>query len=342
MGYFLGYIFILFLSFRRSKYLDLKYLFIFIFLVLFIGLRHEVGADWFQYLTHLITDPFHYLRNSPGYFLMTYFVNEQNLGIYGLNTIGAAIFSFGLIYFCRSLRNPSIALISAYPYFIVVVAMGFLRQSCALGFVLIGLTFYKKKNFLGFFLMIGIAVIFHDTAIVLLAIPILNGLIKIREKRVLIILSLLSFPIAYLISIYFPIYYVEYRYFFKAEYAALGAGLKILIPFAFSFVFLWKKKMFAFNDQENSLYLAMYACLFILLVYTFLTVTTAGAYRLSLYFYPIIFAVSSGLPDSKILNISKRNWQLFMISYNFFILFIWVNFSYHSLHWLPYKNLLLL
>ena len=181
MTYLICYFFIIFLSLIKSKYIDLKYLFIFIFLVLFIGLRHEVGVDWFQYMTHVYTDPTEYLREKPGYFLITSFSQINNLGLYGINFFSAAIFSFGLIYFCRNLRNPNFALISAYPYFIVVVAMGFVTQSCALGFELIGLTLYQKKNVTGFILMIALASTFHNTSLVLLSIPLIGNLLSLKK-----------------------------------------------------------------------------------------------------------------------------------------------------------------
>lgn len=341
MTYLIGYIFIVFLSLIKSKNLNFKYLLIFIFLVIFIGLRHEVGADWFQYMTHLYSDPIEYLRDRPGYFLITSLVQKYNWGIYGINLLTAAIFSFGLIYFCRNLRNPNFALISSYPYFIVVVAMGLVTQSCSLGFEMIGLTFYQKKNLLGFIVMISIASTFHNTSLVLLSIPLIDNLLSLKKKAILIS-CLLIIPLAYFVPLYYSFMLGEYEYFFRTGYGALGATIKVLIPFGFSLFYLTNKKFFAFNPQENKLYTAISINLLFLIIYTFSTVTTAAAYRLSLYFYPIIFVISSALSESTILNISKKYWQSIIISYNFFILFIWVNFSYHSFHWIPYKNLLFL
>ena len=57
--------------------------------------------------------------------------------------------------------------------------MGFLRQSCAIGFGMIALTLYQKKNLLGFILMVAIASTFHNTAIALLSIPLVDGFINI-------------------------------------------------------------------------------------------------------------------------------------------------------------------
>ena len=50
MSYLIPYIFLVFLSLANNrKFTNLTSILIWIFLVLFIGFRFEVGADWFNY-----------------------------------------------------------------------------------------------------------------------------------------------------------------------------------------------------------------------------------------------------------------------------------------------------
>lgn len=102
-------------------------------LTLFIGLRHEVGGDWFGYLPYLtraegLSLEEVFVFGDPGYNALNWLFASYSWGIYGVNLVSAAIFSAGLVVFCRAQPRPWVALCIAIPYLVIVVAMGYSRQ----------------------------------------------------------------------------------------------------------------------------------------------------------------------------------------------------------------------
>ena len=105
-------------------------------LTLFIGLRHEVGGDWFSYIPYLTRAEGIPLAEAiamgdPGYNTLNWLFAGNALGIYGVNMVSGAIFSAGLVLICRAQPRPWLALCFAVPYMVIVVAMGYSRQGVA-------------------------------------------------------------------------------------------------------------------------------------------------------------------------------------------------------------------
>ncbi|WP_345967760.1 EpsG family protein, partial [Pseudothermotoga sp.] len=116
----------------------------FVMLLIFIGLRHEVGGDWFAYLRWyqnvesrgLSFSLESFILSDWGYNFLNWLVSKLRLGIYGVNTACAFIFLLGLFSFLDYLgsdRDFYLGLLISYPYLIMVVANGYTRQSVAIG-----------------------------------------------------------------------------------------------------------------------------------------------------------------------------------------------------------------
>src|SRR5690606_26538366 len=119
-------------------------------LTICIGLRYQVGGDWYNYMGHLAAaqgQSWYALatQSDPGYKLLNRLSLSLGWDIYGVNTIAALIFSIGLIAFCRRLPRPWLAAAVAIPYLVIVVAMGYTRQGIALGLSLLGLLALEKR-----------------------------------------------------------------------------------------------------------------------------------------------------------------------------------------------------
>ena len=115
-----------------------------LFLTLLIGLREQVGGDWFNYFPYLNRArglPFAamLLSNEPGYGLLNWVGANVGGSIYFVNTICGLVFTVGLLLFCRSQPRPWLALCLAFPYLVTVVAMGYSRQGVAIGLEMIAL-----------------------------------------------------------------------------------------------------------------------------------------------------------------------------------------------------------
>ena len=151
-----------------------------------IGLRHEVGGDWSGYLkifTLIDSDEFSASSISvmmdPGYLFLNVVASELGIGVHGVNFIAAIIFSVGLAVFCRQLPRPLLALAVAIPYLIIVVAMGYSRQSLALGLSMMAFAYLRNDQIWKFTILILVAVTFHKTAIAL--IPLLFNNLPFRK-----------------------------------------------------------------------------------------------------------------------------------------------------------------
>ena len=76
---------------------------------------------------------------DPGYQALNWLVQEWNGEIWWVNSVSAAIFAWGLIRLCQNQPRPMLAVLVAVPYLIIVVAMGYTRQSIAIGILMAGL-----------------------------------------------------------------------------------------------------------------------------------------------------------------------------------------------------------
>ena len=114
-------------------------------LVMVVGFRHEVGADWSNYFKPLITALeqtwFEGIRSGgdPAYGLLTWIAANFGGGIYLVNLVCAIVFVAGLLVFARNTPQPWLAMCVAVPYLVIVVSMGYTRQSVAIGLAMLGL-----------------------------------------------------------------------------------------------------------------------------------------------------------------------------------------------------------
>lgn len=101
-------------------------------LALLVGWRHQVGGDWFNYLSNFESAYFNiqfddWWHDDPGYRLLERIAIEADWGIHGVNLMAGAIFSYGLVVFCRHLPRPWLGLAVAIPYLVIILGMGYSR-----------------------------------------------------------------------------------------------------------------------------------------------------------------------------------------------------------------------
>ena len=111
--------------------------------------------------------------------LVSYLSDLAGVGIYGVNVVCAMIFTTGLLIFCRTLPYPELAIAAATPYLIIVVAMGYTRQSAALGFEMLGFVALGRKSMVWFVIWAMLGGTFHRSAVVLVP---LVGLMNARNR----------------------------------------------------------------------------------------------------------------------------------------------------------------
>jgi hypothetical protein len=312
-----------------------------VFLILLIGFRHEVGGDWFHYIRqYSILEDRLLLNRDPGYSLVHWFSLNYLNGIYSTNLISASILIYGLIRFCAILPLPWLAITVSIPYIIVIIGMGYTRQSVALGFILMALLNLMSGKSNRFYFFVILASLFHQTALVFSAIGFLVDLKKrqFSFSKAIILFTIILFSFVFLLMDRMSDFI--YHYIENQSFQSHGALLRIAMSIAVAAIyFIYRKKYKRiYNDDHIWFYLSLgIVCIFIL---SFFASTAAD--RLAIYFLPLQLVVLSRFPTLIETTLNRTFVVSIIVIVYAASLLVWLNFGIHSKYWLPYKNLLVL
>ena len=161
----------------RSRF-AFSWLLIWSLFTVLIGLRFQVGGDWYSYermfrYSSYLTFGEALLRDDPGYILLNWLAARAGYDVALVNVVCAAVFAWGLMAFAREQPRPWLAIAVAVPYLVTVVAMGYSRQSVAIGFAMLALAGLGANSTVRFAVWIIMAALFHKTAILLIPMAIL-------------------------------------------------------------------------------------------------------------------------------------------------------------------------
>lgn len=310
-----------------------------VMLVMMIGLRHEVGGDWETYIGMLESyidnsDAGEYGFQDPAYILLNILATWSGLGIYLLNLISAAFFSWGLIVFCRAQPRPWLALAVAVPYLITVVAMGYTRQGAAIGIAMLAIVSLSKKSTLHFIFWIALATLFHKSAIILVPMAVLAN--TKRRAFTFLWVALTSF-VFYVVLLQEAMDFLIYGYL-QSEYQSSGAAIRIAMNAVPAAIFLMSRKRFQLEPAQQSFWtwMALSALLFVLLLKV--SPSSTAVDRVALYWIPLQLFVLSRLPN--VLgpkNGKNAIWVCAVVAYSATVHFVWLVFADTSFAWLPYQ-----
>jgi hypothetical protein len=370
--YFLPFIFLTLLtsleSSKKFEYLiknKFLYSLIALILIIFIGLRHEIGCDWSKYqgmfewfnsfsLAEIIE------RNlfQPQKFqeLGHIFLTNISKNIYILNLIYASIFVIPLFYVFSELKRKYFAILISYPYYLIVVGMGPSRQAACISLFMLSIILVSNKKYYSHLFILIFTSFIHQSSIFFNGLILSNALrelrkIKISRKNIsimILIALILSFSLPTLIGkIHFLI--TSYNVYDKV-YEKLDRSNNLLVTPAKSAIYIWlinfipsliylkNKSKFNLNKNLKSIFTTL-GILEILILPIVLLNSVIG-YRLLLYFFPTSIFITSLIPDLNLVNIKKTYIINFLVVVAFLNLIIWLNFAYHSSCWIPYKNIL--
>ena len=296
--YFLFYILFIFLSLEykfNNKYLKIS---IGIILIFLIGFRHEVGADWIDYLGHYnlikklnLTEAFLYFNQEPLPILLNWLAGYFNLGVYGINLLYSIVFVIGLFRFASKQQNFWLVIAVSFPYLIMIVSMGYSRQSVAIGLFLLAITFLEERKIYYYSFFVFLAGLFHASAFLLL--PLGYIIYGKKNKFVNIVLLLLFLYIAWEVILSSKMDSYMYGYIHK-ERQSSGGFIRIFMNIFAGLIFLkyrkrWKK--YLGSMYKFWLILSIANMFLLLLVFKFST----AADRIALYFIPIQLFIFSNL-----------------------------------------------
>jgi EpsG-like putative glucosyltransferase len=321
-----------------SERMPFQYLFIFgaLATILVIGLRYRVGADWFNYIGIYDGVQRFSLRSAlalgdPGYQLVNWVAAHFGLKIWVVNMVAAGFFSWGLYRLCSVQPSPWLAFAVAVPYLVIVVAMGYTRQSMALGVLMAGLAKQTRgASIYNLAIYVALAATFHKTAVIVFPIIAISS----RGSRSLNLLILLfaSFGL-YSLFLGNAMDSLVSNYIDR-EYDSQGAGIRVamnLVPA----VLLWTfRRKLGFDLPEYRIWrnFALVALAFTVLLFVLPSSTAVD--RMSLYIMPLQIAV---LARVALLGESRIPGTSAVLIYLFMVQFVWLNFAGHAQYWVPYQ-----
>lgn len=305
-------------------------------LALLVGLRHEVGADWEQYRFMFsyaaYADLGRQLRiGDPAYQTLNWLMQRAGGGLWTVNLICGAIFSWGLWRLCREQREPWLSMLVAVPYLVVVVAMGYTRQAVAIGILMAGLAnLVRGGSTARFILFVGAAALFHKSAVIVLP---LVAFADDRNRPMNLALAAAATVLFYNVFLEQSVDALV-RNYIVAEYSSQGAIIRVAMSLIPALIFLARPSLFDFDERERKIWRNFSLAAVALAVALIVSPSSTAVDRLALYVLPLQIVILARVPGSLLsrgLGISA------IVAYSFAVQFVWLNFATHAEYWLPYQ-----
>lgn len=314
------------------------------FLSLMTGFRFEIGGDWNNYLS--IYDLFEELSfadslliTDPSYGFLNYLSHQFGIvDTIFVNFCCALVFYSCLYFVCKGMKNYWILLLVSFPYLILVVSMGYTRQSVAIALVILAFKYglnnkYWKLIFLSLF-----AISFHKSAIVVLMLyPFLIFQGNFFNNKV--IFYTYTFFSFLFMSFLIYISSISGENIYTSQDSALsstGAIFRIVVHFLPLFFYIAHHSKIK-KIIENKIYVFDYLSLLIVFSLALAIPYSTLSDRFNLYLIIFDIFVFTSLAESL-----KSSNKLIMIGsiifFNSLMLIIWMNFGTWSHAWLPYQN----
>ena len=308
-------------------------------MIVLIGFRYKVGADWYAYVRMYrqiaVLDLGDALTiTDPAYALLNYIAAHTGVGLVTVNLLCGLIFTVGLFRFAFSLPNPWLALTTSIPYLVIVVAMGYARQGVALGCMMLSLTALSRKSFAQSVGWLIVAASFHKTAV--LVIPLL-ALAYARHRALTTTAAAILLPVMFylLIAGQFDTLFMTYV---EHSYGSQGAIIRVLMAALPGSIYIVFRKRFELDESVARLYLYMSIVAIALIPVVLATSNTTIVDRFALYLLPLQMLVASWLPILAGQQ-QRRNASVVvsLLAYAAVVQFVWLNYASHAQDWIPYQ-----
>lgn len=311
------------------------------FYVLLIGFRYQVGGDWANYLIlfEQILDGslFGGTSGDVGYVFLNLMMSKIGADIYGVNLICGAVFVSGVFALARKQPLPWLAIAVVVPYLMVVVAMGYTRQSAALGLVFWGFATLRDGKVFRYVLLIVFGALFHKSAILMLPFGFLASGKQTRLRSILLLggASLLL-GVVFLQSYYEALWDT----YVNKEMISSGGPIRVAMNVAAAiamFVF-WKRWKVRFTDYRLWFWVAILSLVCLPLV----VVASTAVDRMALYLAPLQVIVYSRIPTLIQSTMLRAVAVVTILAGYAAVLWVWLTHGAYAVYWIPYQNVLFL
>jgi len=316
----------------------LTWIFFGILFTLIIGFRYQVGADWGNYIDNhneiyggaSLSEVIGFA--DPAYALLNWLSNQVGGSIYLVNLVCGAIVMVGVIIFSRRQPLPWLAMIVAVPYILIVVAMGYTRQSAALGFELLGLVALMDGRIKRFVIFVTCSALFHKSAILLLPLAIITS----SSNRILTLfwVSITGLVLGLLLLVESQEYLITVYY--EQHLTSEGSGIRVVmnaLPAAL-LLFFRRRLIPVTDDGRLWFWLAVISLAFIPLI----GLSSTAVDRIALYFMPIQLYVFSRIHWLFNYRLYKTIMVVSVVLIYGMVQWVWLNYANHASSWLPYQS----
>lgn len=340
MVYYSTLLLLLILCFINDKINLNKFfeVFIFTFISIIIIYRWQTGGDWSSYETNS-TFLINQSKKIPSDIPTDNFLNILIYFTHSILEFNINIFIFPSVYFCiffflfiKEFNDSYFLLIISFPFFILLLGMGYIKQGLSLVSFLFFIN-YNKNNLRYIFLILAIG--FHPAIIILIFIYFLSENEAIFKKTkinyfFIFLLALITLVFFYIFWDYINNYINSYLK--NNFYISYGAIPRVLITLfcSFLYLFLYYKRKIKNNFKNINFYkFSSYFCIALFLLVFFYPTAVD---RLMLFF---VFMHIVGL-HCLILSIKKN--YFYKIKYFFIFFFqlifsLWDLFAEFSYNW---------
>lgn len=307
-------------------------------LTLVIGYRYRVGGDWYTYIDNYADAVYLTIaetireRGDPAYVVINWISVQFGWDIYGVNIMSGAVFCAGLLVFCRAQPRPWLTLTASIPYLVIVVGMGYTRQSAAIGLLLVALTHLARRETLKFVLWVTAGALFHKSAVIVVPLAVLA---RIRNRWWAAVWVGATATLLYLLLVadfseQFVAGYID------EAYQSEGAAIRVAMNALPALIFLAFRKTMAENPDERSLWLGLSLLALAFVPLLVLVPYSAAVDRLALYLIPLQLYVLARVPDVMFRQMPAVGVSL-VIAYCALVEYVWLNHAAHAEYWIPYR-----
>lgn len=286
---------------------------VFFLLLIVSALRsYYVGTDTANYLFNNIEQGNfeRYLSEPLSYVLLVFSPNHEFF-IFAQS----ALVLLPLFLIHRKFENPYLVITLYYLLGFYLFSFNISRQMIAAAFVLLGLTYYKEKNWLAYITFMSIAFGFHNSSIVALILPICDRYLQLYKRNVYFLL-----PLTFIVGVIAPTLFFSFFSSFLGNYVEYGTDEyaggfslnRLLLNFFYLFIYNSSSK-----EGRNSIYMKS---MFISIVLYNLLTFSGVVNRVAMY-----FSIADIILLSQNRYINRNYKKKFMLAVYFYA------FSYFSL-----------
>lgn len=320
-----------------------------IFVTLIIGLRFEVGCDWWNYLdnqefydSHGLNDGLsnpnwpdarERIFSAPLYEITSLVSARLSLGVLGTNLFCGVLFCIGLSMFCRVLPMPWLGWLIATPYLIVTVAMGFTAQATAVGLLLMGLAASRSGSTIPFLVSVVVGAGFHQPLIGFLPLALL---LRTRPISLTLFSSFLTIASLLIGALLAPqIIQLVQDYVVSPRYPSAGSVLRTTMTLIPAVCLLAARRWMEPLTPLGLFFvrLSWGAPLLFILAFFF----PSAIDRIGIYFVPIQIFALPFLISQPVLRKYRLPLISFIVVFFAAYLYVWLRYGLHAYCWVPYQ-----